>query len=171
MTFFKANLHTGILVLLVVLISIVCVALFFTNKEVRNLKTSIVKSRHDITAIQNMLNDIGLSASENIIVENEDSYKDSYPKSTFSDTIQMYPVNQMKNENKDEKSDNDVIEDKAPVDLENNKDPSIIPSEDIEVINSKNEEKNSSESESSESESSESESSESESDDDKSVKP
>jgi len=56
-------MQTGILVLLVVLVGIVCVALFFTNKEVRNIKAGIVKSRHDISALQTLLNDVGLTAS------------------------------------------------------------------------------------------------------------
>lgn len=63
MKFFQANMQTGILVLLVVLVAIVCVALFFTNKEVRNIKAGVVKSRHDIAALQNLLSEAGLAAS------------------------------------------------------------------------------------------------------------
>ena len=56
-------MQTGILVLLVILVGILCIALFFTNKEVRNIKTGVVKSRHDIAALQILLNDVGLTAS------------------------------------------------------------------------------------------------------------
>lgn len=63
MSFFQANMQTGILVLLIVLVAILCVALFFTNKEVRNIKTGFVKNKHDIVALQSLLNDVGLSAS------------------------------------------------------------------------------------------------------------
>ena len=71
MKFFQANMQTGILVLLVVLVAIVCVALFFTNKEVRNIKAGVVKSRHDITAIQTLLNDVGLTASGGHLEDNK----------------------------------------------------------------------------------------------------
>ena len=48
-------MQTIILVLLVILISIICAALFFTNKEVRNLKNSVSKNYHDIAALHSLL--------------------------------------------------------------------------------------------------------------------
>jgi hypothetical protein len=85
MKFFQANMQTGILVLLVVLVAIVCVALFFTNKEVRNIKAGVVKSRHDITAIQTLLNDVGLTASGGHLEDNEGliDQKGGPPQSRF----------------------------------------------------------------------------------------
>lgn len=50
-----SNMQTIILVLLVILISIICAALFFTNKEVRNLKNSVSKNYHDIAALHSLL--------------------------------------------------------------------------------------------------------------------
>ena len=97
MTFFQANMQTGILVLLVILVAIVCVALFFTNKEVRNIKASIVKSRHDITAIQTLLNDVGLTASGGNFPESESliDQKDCPQQSRFMGMPPGIPSNVM----------------------------------------------------------------------------
>jgi|SaaInlStandDraft_1057018.scaffolds.fasta_scaffold01999_9 hypothetical protein len=63
MKLFQSNIQTSVLVLLVILLGIVCVTLFFTNKEVRHLKTSVVKNQHDIEALQNLLSDVGMKAT------------------------------------------------------------------------------------------------------------
>ena len=63
MNFFQSNIQTSVLVLIVILLCIVCITLFFTNKEVRNLKTSTVKNQHDIEALQTLLSDVGMKAT------------------------------------------------------------------------------------------------------------
>ena len=67
MTFFQSNIQTGILVLLVILVGILCIALFFTNKEVRNIKVGFVKNIHDIEALQNLLDEVGLNNTDSLI--------------------------------------------------------------------------------------------------------
>ena len=78
MKFFQSNIQTSVLVLLVVLLAIVCVALFFTSKEVRHLKTSVVKNQHDIEALQNLLNDVGMKATG--------SFNTEVPAASFTDS-------------------------------------------------------------------------------------
>ncbi len=94
MSFLQANMQTGILVLLVVLAAILCVTLFFTNKEVRNIKTGFVKNRHDISALQTLLSDVGLSAT-NRNPEEYDEFdnglqdEQGYPSSSFGGNPMM----------------------------------------------------------------------------------
>ena len=88
MTFFQSNIQTGILVLLVILVGILCIALFFTNKEVRNIKVGFVKNIHDIEALQNLLDEVGLTAAGN----NTDSLIDNKnPISSFNNMGGLHP--------------------------------------------------------------------------------
>lgn len=54
-------MQTGILVLGVILLIIVCGGLFITHKEVRDMKMNVIKNRHDIQAIQDMLGAAGMA--------------------------------------------------------------------------------------------------------------
>ena len=88
MTFFQSNIQTGILVLLVILVGILCIALFFTNKEVRNIKVGFVKNINDIEALQNLLDEVGLTAAGN----NTDSLIDNKnPISSFNNMGGLHP--------------------------------------------------------------------------------
>jgi hypothetical protein len=88
MTFFQSNIQTGILVLLVILVGILCIALFFTNKEVRNIKVGFVKNIHDIEALQNLLDEVGLTAAGN----NTDNLIDNKnPISSFNNMGNLHP--------------------------------------------------------------------------------
>ncbi len=157
MKFFQANMQTGILVLLVVLVTIVCVALFFTNKEVRNIKAGIVKSRHDITAIQTLLNDVGLTASGGHFEDNDGLHdeKEGLPQTSFMgipgmpsnvpiispDMIpsELRPDSTMSSQNNiPEPVSSDTQSEPATLHLEkttDQKEPDVIPPEDVEVIN------------------------------------
>jgi hypothetical protein len=64
MKLIQSNIQTGILVLLVIIVGIMCIALFVTNKEVRNLKIDTLRNRNDIEALQNMLTDVGMGAMD-----------------------------------------------------------------------------------------------------------
>lgn len=57
---FQSNMQTGIIVLAVVLLIIVCLALFFTHKQVRDMGMMVVKNRHDVQALQTILGEAGL---------------------------------------------------------------------------------------------------------------
>jgi len=92
MSFFKANMQTGILVLLVILVGILCIAIFFTNKEVRNIKVDFVKSRHDITALQTLLNDIGLTAVGGRL-DLEDLPENIIDRGNDGPPIEKFPIN------------------------------------------------------------------------------
>lgn len=155
MKFFQANMQTGILVLLVILVGIVCVALFFTNKEVRNIKAGIVKSRHDISALQTLLNDVGLTASggrlgpddpDNLIDQHG---RGSPPQSQFGppgsqglppgmemfppgmfppgfDPSQLPPI-QEQNDGQSPRSDGSKGSEEVPEELKENKNPEPLP--------------------------------------------
>ena len=165
MKFFQANMQTGILVLLILLVSIVCVALFFTNKEVRNIKTDVVKSRHDITAIQTLLNDVGLSASGKILEDDEEFIdpQNNNPQSNFMNVpqnISIFPPNMISPNSKPTMKQNNsgnTVEslknnnpDPLPADTKSepanlnlketseHKDNNVIPMEDVELVNSDN---------------------------------
>ena len=56
-------MQTVILVLVIILIGILCVALFMTSRDVRNLKSTFLKCQSDLLALQDMLGDVGMSAS------------------------------------------------------------------------------------------------------------
>jgi hypothetical protein len=58
---FRSNMQTGILVLAVILLVIVCLALFFTHKEVRDMRMAVIKNRHDIQAVQGILGEAGMA--------------------------------------------------------------------------------------------------------------
>ena len=176
MKFFQGNMQTGILVLLVVLVAIVCVALFFTNKEVRNIKAGVVKSRHDINAIQTLLNDVGLTASGgHLDDESLIDQKGGPPQSRFMGipsgmpqgmpaNISMFPPGMVPPElrpeptaddsehsatlptssptsNAPEPLPADTTTTPATLNLEkptDQKEPDVIPPEDVEVVNSEN---------------------------------
>lgn len=104
MKLFQSNMQTGILVLLVILVGILCIALFFTNKEVRNIKEGVVKSRHDISALQTLLNDVGLTSSgerlgledlpDNIIdKEHSGPPTSQFPLNRLPPNVNMFPPN------------------------------------------------------------------------------
>jgi hypothetical protein len=158
-------MQTGILVLLIVLVSIVCFSLFFTNKEVRNIKTDVVKSRHDITAIQTLLNNVGLSASGKILEDDEEFIdpQNNNPQSNFMNVpqnISMFPPNMISPNSKPTMKQNNsgnTVEslknnnpDPLPADTKSepanlnlketseHKDNNVIPMEDVELVNSDN---------------------------------
>lgn len=54
-------MQTGILVLGVILLIVLCLALFFTHREVRDMRLNMIKNRHDIQAIQGIMSEAGLA--------------------------------------------------------------------------------------------------------------
>ena len=149
MKLFKSNMQTGILVLLVVLVSILCITLFFTNKEVRNIKASVVKNKHDINSLQSLLNDVGLTA---IHSQTESNQSEDYPPtSQFVLPEQSIP--------------DEIVQESTPAPVEEVSE--TIPSEDIEEVKETNVAENSEKhnEESSDEESSDEESSDEESSD------
>lgn len=59
LSLFRNNMQTGILVLVIVLLGIICLVLFYTHREVRDLRFVVSKNRHDVEAMQSLLNDVG----------------------------------------------------------------------------------------------------------------
>lgn len=78
---FQDNMQTGILVLVVILLLILCVAFYFTHREVRDLRFAVSKNRHDIQAVQSLLSETGLAAIGE--EQKEDSFRGGAPVSRF----------------------------------------------------------------------------------------
>ena len=142
----SSNMQTIILVLLVILISIICAALFFTNKEVRNLKNSVSKNYHDIAAIHSLLEK-----------QSKECLQEEVPMCPLPPDMNPYQTNVLSdvlpNVLPSVPEGMEPLQESVPVSLEDNQED-----EDVEIIEVSTNKQNSKESEESSSESSDEES-------------
>jgi FtsZ-interacting cell division protein ZipA len=59
---FQSNMQTGILVLIVIMLILLCLSLFFLHRAVRDMQSTIIGNKHDIRALQGFMNDAGMAA-------------------------------------------------------------------------------------------------------------
>ena len=102
-------MQTIILVLLVILISIICAALFFTNKEVRNLKNSVSKNYHDIAALHSLLEK-----------QSKECLQEEVPMRPLPPSMNSYQTNVLPNVLQSVPEGMETVQDSVPENIENN---------------------------------------------------